>query len=384
MKKIILLIVAVLYVSGLSAQPPMITEISYDNNYDQDDPFGIDSIEYVEIYLPNPQPSNLSQWIISSYDVDNTDATVANWAKSRNLQDDVIRTESTPNGMYYVVEFPDTTFFGFAVGGIRDSEDGLALIEAGTPNIVHQFWRYETCDAFVAADGPAAGAASSPITQDFSRVCGSVGVSLVQMNSALSTSTTLQQNGFGDWYLGPNTSRMSPLENSQNVPVELISFDGERRAKNIELTWSTASETNNDYFDITYSTNGVEFVSIGTVQGVGESTDIQKYHFTHRNAKSSYNYYRLIQHDFNGTYENVGEIVVKGLPTSEIYIYPTHVSQEITINGLEDSADISIYDISGNLISTYTNVRNTIDVSRLNGGLYFMKVGDEILKFNKF
>ena len=164
MKRLILLVVAALYVCSLSAQPPMITEISYDNSYDQDDPFGIDSIEFVEIYLPNPQPTDLSKWIVAAYDGDNSDNTVANWYKSRNLQTNTIFSQPTPNGMYYIVEFPDSTFFSFPIGGINDSDDGIALIEEGTPNIVHQFWRYESCVAFTAADGPAMGASSSSIT----------------------------------------------------------------------------------------------------------------------------------------------------------------------------------------------------------------------------
>lgn len=384
MKRFILLIVAILYVFSLSAQPPMITEISYDNNYDQDDPFGIDSIEYVEVYLPNPQPADLSQWRVVSYNASSSDNSVAEFEFTRDLLNNTIRSQATPNGMYYVVEFPDSTFFGFPLGGIRDGQDGLALVELGSPNTVYQFWRYETCDPFTAVDGPAMGATSNSITQDFSRVCGSPGASLVQMNSALQTDRTLQQNGFGDWYLGLNTSRMIPLENAQNVPVELISFEGERRAKNVELTWSTASETNNDYFDVTHSSNGVEFTSIGRIKGTGESTAIQDYQFTHRNANAGFNYYRLIQHDFDGTQENVGQIVVKGLPDSDIYIYPTRVSQELIIKGLERPSDASIYDISGNLITSFVNVQNTIDVSTLNNGMYFLKVGEQIMKFIKF
>lgn len=365
----------------ITAQSPMITEIHYDNNYDQTDPFGIDSIEYVEIYINDPQPA-LTDFVIARYDPDSGDPSIANFANSRDLTT-TLRTESTPNGMYYVVEFQDSTFFGFPTGGINDGESGLALVELGTPNIVHQFWRYETCDPFTAVDGPAAGAESDAITTDFSRACGAAGVSLVQMNSALSTYRSIQQNGFGDWYLASNTSRMSPLENAQNVPVELLDFSGKRIGAHIDLQWSTASEVNNDYFEIQHSTNGVEFRRLAQIQGVGESSDTQEYEYLHRNTMQSYNYYRLIQHDYNGVSEIIGNIVVTSQADTEIVVYPSTTDHVINVDGAKIDAQIEIYDSSGSRVISTTIKGETIDVSSLRSGIYFVRIENKMLRFSK-
>ncbi len=380
MKRIFLITLILGGVLGLSAQGPLITEISYDNNYDQDDPFGIDSIEYVEVYINNPQPTDLTSFIVATYNPDSGDNTVANLHKWRNLED-TLRTWATPNGKYYVVEFPDSTFFDFPIGGMNDGQNGVALIEVGTPNIVHQFWRYETCEDFTAADGPATGATSDPITTDFSRVCGSSGVSLVQMNSALSTFVTLQQNGFGDWELAANTSRIAPLENDSNVPVELINFDAFRKETNVKLEWSTASEVNNAYFEVLYSTNGVDYKAIGQVDGKGESSERTSYDFLHLNVESDINYYKLSQYDYDGKSEMFDAVLVRMANENSISIYPTVAFDYIQVEGANFSDDYIILGVDGRILQKANMNSTPIDVSFLNNGTYFLKIGDVVKRF---
>lgn len=85
------------------------------------------------------------------------------------------------------------------------------------------------------------------------------------------------------------------------VPVEFIDFDAEHFDDHVLLTWSTASEFNNQYFEIQKSIFGKEFIPIAEVSGNGTTNEIQHYHFKDNEVSPSA-FYRLKQVDYDGTY----------------------------------------------------------------------------------
>ncbi len=87
------------------------------------------------------------------------------------------------------------------------------------------------------------------------------------------------------------------------LPIELTNFKVQQNNNTNKLTWSTASEINNDGFDIERSiTNNMDFEKIGFVQGAGNSTQPHRYEFTDNAfTPKSGCLYRLKQIDFDGT-----------------------------------------------------------------------------------
>ena len=102
----------------------------------------------------------------------------------------------------------------------------------------------------------------------------------------------------------------SGIESSTLLPVELIYFGAEVVDNDVHLTWTTASEVNNDFFEILRSADGNEFEVIGTVNGNGNSNEFIDYDFIDKNPYSGLSYYRLRQVDFNGDDELHGIIQV--------------------------------------------------------------------------
>lgn len=85
------------------------------------------------------------------------------------------------------------------------------------------------------------------------------------------------------------------------LPIELIAFNARAKNGQVELNWETASETNNDYFTIQRTTDGIDFQSVGQeIDGAGNSTSVLSYKGTDRNPNRGSSYYRLKQTDFNG------------------------------------------------------------------------------------
>lgn len=88
-------------------------------------------------------------------------------------------------------------------------------------------------------------------------------------------------------------------DNSVPLPVELISFEANCLNKETVLEWCTASETDNDFFTVEQSIDGVNFQAIGTVKGNGTTTGKHCYKFTAGAGMANVNYYRLTQTDYS-------------------------------------------------------------------------------------
>ena len=65
--------------------------------------------------------------------------------------------------------------------------------------------------------------------------------------------------------------------NNLALPIELVSFEAKAKATEVEITWTTAAEVNNDYFTIERSKDGIEFEAIQQIDGAGNSTNILHY-----------------------------------------------------------------------------------------------------------
>ncbi len=74
----------------------------------------------------------------------------------------------------------------------------------------------------------------------------------------------------------------------------------EEFAVGVMLSWKTSSENDNLLFEIEKSTDGKDFVRIGSVSGSGNSLNIIPYRFLDVVSKEAKNLYRLRQVDKNG------------------------------------------------------------------------------------
>ena len=115
--------------------------------------------------------------------------------------------------------------------------------------------------------------------------------------------------------------------NSANdpLPVELVFFTGVVNENNhVRLEWLTASEINNEYFEVMRSGDGLGWNSIGTIKGVGNSSTPHFYSFIDTSPIEGYNYYFLKQYDFDGGYENhkIIVILIEGGDMKDLRIYP--------------------------------------------------------------
>lgn len=167
--------------------------------------------------------------------------------------------------------------------------------------------------------------------------------------------------------------------NSVSLPIELVRFEATASGSVTSLKWSTASESNNDYFDLERSANGLNFTSIGRVDGAGTSTASHDYAFIDYRPKSGKNYYRLRQVDHDGQFSFSPIVSVTIDKTGQVYLSPTVATDRLRLELPEQgAADWQIFDSAGQRIATggWTdgNVQDEIAVGHLPVGMYYLQV----------
>lgn len=156
------------------------------------------------------------------------------------------------------------------------------------------------------------------------------------------------------------------------LPVELSHFSGKEVAGDAHIFWQTASETNNDYFQLEHGTDGRNFQPIAVIQGNGTVSGTQDYQFVHTRAHQGQNYYRLMQVDFDGGYE-YSKIISVEIEHNEIFIQPNPTNGMVEIKGVNsDHASLKVFDALGRLIQTSDlAISNTVNLSNQPKGIYF-------------
>jgi photosystem II stability/assembly factor-like uncharacterized protein len=172
------------------------------------------------------------------------------------------------------------------------------------------------------------------------------------------------------------------------IPVELVSFTAETGVNIVTLNWSTATETNNQGFEIERKLKNQEWVNIGFVNGKGTTTEIQNYSYNDDYSLLPYEgtvLYRLKQIDFNGTYEYSEQLAVNlTFIPAEYYIsqnYPNPFNPSTTIKyslPVESQVRINIYNALGEVIESlvskiqdFGNYEVSWNAQNYSSGIYY-------------
>lgn len=209
------------------------------------------------------------------------------------------------------------------------------------------------------------------------------------------------------WYNGDgrlfNNENISFLDlQYELLPVELTLFTATINQTKINLNWQTATEMNNNGFEIQRKLKNSDWVTLGFKRGKGTTTEPTDYFFEDDISEINSNkfYYRLRQIDFNGEYKFSEEVEVITLPLnynlSQNYPNPfnpiTKIKYEIPENSF---VRLEIFDLLGRQLKSLVNEMKSagkyevefnasdLPVGRqgLSSGLYLYKITAE--KFEK-
>lgn len=198
-------------------------------------------------------------------------------------------------------------------------------------------------------------------------------------------------------------SEFTLASDSEPLPVEMAGFDATVNANDVQLTWATASETNNAGFRIqrrvagaspsgTRKGEGMEgradtWTTVGSVEGAGTTSQAQRYRFTDADLPYEANrlQYRLKQVDTDGSAHFSAPITVRRSASRVQFLapYPNPARSRTTVRyALPETQEVTLrlYDLLGRRVQTVAQGeqvgrhKRRVDLSGLSSGVYFLRL----------
>ncbi len=169
-------------------------------------------------------------------------------------------------------------------------------------------------------------------------------------------------------------------EQFEILPVEFMSFTGFRNEIGaVRLNWLTASERQNNYFEIERSTDGFTFEKIGEVAGAGTTSSVSSYVEMDASAPFAVVYYRLNQVDFDGRSSFSKTISVEAVETeANMVVYPNPLlGEELSLKwvNVEGEVEYTLFNAQGVEIlqGEVSSDEVKINLSQLEAGVYVIQ-----------
>lgn len=175
-------------------------------------------------------------------------------------------------------------------------------------------------------------------------------------------------------------------------PVEFLSFDAMPDYANnqVVLKWETASETNNDYFVIEKSVDGLAYTGIEEINSLGDSRNVQRYFGQDQMPEPGRSFYRIKQVDIDGSFTHSNRVEVNFDPAAQFdffpYPNPVSVGESLKVrivSEIDQSVELGLYSIYGNKIDAFSAAVTAgtssieFNTSQLSKGLYYLLSSDQ-------
>lgn len=298
-------------------------------------------------------------------------------------------------------------------GGITISANGNSAAAVGNDGAggggaagsiiiqVTTFSASSTCPLLVRANGGSGGSGNNG-SPHAGGGGGSQGVVIYSATQPTTNVTTSAANGSAgvDGSGGNVSATIPPAPNNSGIddeapttlPIELLNFKARynKESKQVKIEWTTASQTNNDFFSIEKSTNTLDWELITDVDGAGTNSSTLTYSVVDPNPNKGFNYYRLKQTDFDGNFEYfpIQKVNMDGNDNLSISIAPNPSKGFIKISSYGFKFDdIEILDYLGKPVSVSKLDSPTyeieLDLSNLTPGMYVAKIRTELSYLSK-
>lgn len=187
-----------------------------------------------------------------------------------------------------------------------------------------------------------------------------------------------------------------------SLPVNYISFTGNKIGNKIVLQWKCSYEWDNSGFEIEKSTNGNNWNKIGFVPSAELGSIESSYSFSDFSPATGNNYYRLRQVDYTGDASYSKQVLVQFSTINDAILYtcsPNPFKQSVTIRYTLPSplfVQVKVYNVAGKEIAILENAQKgkgefsiNWNAANMPDGIYIVqltagkfKVSEKIVKTN--
>ncbi len=250
---------------------------------------------------------------------------------------------------------PDPVVFG-------DTPVSVSVTYSSAPaGTVHFFLYTNLVPTTAVFDGPTTAAGLGGASQTITFTVGTIGSGA---DAEIDPATGQLLLFFGDSSDESTAVPTGDVSITAILPIELKSFNAKSQENNVNLSWTTSMEENNDFFTLERSFDGKDFAAVTKINGAGDSAEEVAYNFTDENvtriATANTAYYRLKQTDFDGTATFSDVISVNLENRNDLELTNVAVlGNELSVNFVsptEGDTEISVYDLTGRMIATNNQV----------------------------
>lgn len=161
-----------------------------------------------------------------------------------------------------------------------------------------------------------------------------------------------------------------------NLPVILKTFSGNIQNNQALLSWETVTELNNQYYEVEHSSDGINFTPIGKVNGIGTSTVSHNYSFTQSNLTAGKHYYRLAQHDADGSVRYSQIILLSFKSNFKLQLIPNPATSAVNITAATtvEGLAYTISSSAGQIVKKGVLSSQQINIQNLLQGQYWLSI----------
>jgi len=171
------------------------------------------------------------------------------------------------------------------------------------------------------------------------------------------------------------------------IPVELTSFTASGYEDYAEISWITATETNNAGFSLERKSTNINWIEVAFINGNGTTTETKAYNYLDEKLNVGKHSYRIKQIDYDGTftYSKIVEIEISAPDNYALfqnYPNPFNPSTKIEFNIPADAqVQLNVYNTLGEKVAEIFNGTLTggyheiiFDATSLTSGIYFYRL----------
>ena len=168
------------------------------------------------------------------------------------------------------------------------------------------------------------------------------------------------------------------------VPVTWLNLNTFRQNSGATLiNWSTASEINTKEFMIERSSNGSDWITIGSTTAAGNSSTVKQYSFTDALVDNNIRYYRISQVDVDGRNSYSKILVSRPGITAGIKLFPNPVTDGSATITLNSAGKLTLYNSNGIQVlqKELPAGSSVLNVSKYPKGTYYIKTSEGKIAF---
>ena len=161
------------------------------------------------------------------------------------------------------------------------------------------------------------------------------------------------------------------------LPVKLVSFEANKNENQALLKWSTASETNSEFFVIERSVSGATWETLDRVDASHESTSLKTYSYLDTKPNTGENLYRLKMTDSDDsfTYSRIRSLSFGD--AVQVILYPNPVSGRLYFTSpVSDKIEsVSLVNVAGQVVYQSSEItKEGMPINHLVAGMYSVRI----------